>query len=338
MPTISSEKLEADIQDILRRADADNPDAFDELDGLIEPRRLPGGELLWVTRGAPTRLSDIPHNLMLGRIPFSEVKRAAKLRRYRNKLKDENYSGPKILAEGDSWFEYPTAKDLIDRLGEKYAVLSLARAGDKWFNIKQQESEFYKDKTSKGLFHNFHSEKPHIVLLSVGGNEVLGEIEKYVAYYDEHNPNKPGLDYILPNFRKTLDAVEQDYMDYVGQITPTAQVILHSYDYPDVREQSNGGQWIGGPLENERGIEFERVWREIANGMLSQLCERLDRVARAFPGRVHFVNQLGTIGKLDSAPIRSNWQDELHPSKYGSEIMCRAIAAKIDEIWKHSSV
>lgn len=334
MKTTPVERIEARLNDILSRAEAGDMDALDRLPALVEVRRLAGGRFIFVPRGAPRQLRDIPHDQIISSKPILDVKRAAKLRRYRDKKNDSTYKGSRIIAEGDSWFEYPCAKDMIDWLGERFAVLSLARAGDKWIDIKNQETQTYSDGTSSGLFRNIRDEQPNIVLLSVGGNEVLGEIETYVDHFVPHHPDRPGADYILPGFEKLLDDVEDDYRQYIGQIVPHAHVIVHSYDYPDVRSQTNGGQWIGGPLENERRIPFGSVWCEIAGTMLDRFCRRIELVIGEFSGRAHFVQQLGTIGTrtYSSEPNQPLWQDELHPTKAGSAIMFKAIAAKIDEV------
>jgi hypothetical protein len=336
MANVSLERRRKRIEEILARSEAGEARALDELAKFVETRRLANGRFILVPRGSPKTLRDISHDLIIRTGPITERKRAEKLRRYLEKKNDPAYHGPRIVAEGDSWFEYPCAKDLLEWLGEKYAVLSLAKAGDKWQDVKSQEPMKYDDGTSCGLFHNIQSEQPQIVLLSVGGNEVLGEIEKYVDYFDVHHPDRAGYDYILPNFENLLDDVEQNYRDYISQIVPQAHVILHSYDYPNVREQANGGQWIGGPLEHERHIPFISVWREIANIMLERFCQRLQYVADDFGGQVHFINQLGTIGTADYNSEASwwLWQDELHPSTAGSDIMYRAISAKIDEIFQ----
>ena len=83
-------------------------------------------------------------------------------------------------------------------LGEKYAIMSLAKAGDAWTDIYRENE----------LFPAITKEHPDIVLLSMGGNEVMGQIENYVHQFEL---NRPASKCILPSFAKILDWVEKQY-------------------------------------------------------------------------------------------------------------------------------
>ena len=101
-----------------------------------------------------------------------------------------------MVAEGDSWFEHPLIPDLIDWAGKGYAVLSLARAGDTWSNMLDQDSnpaKKYSDGTLMGLVHTVNEEDtgarpPGTILLSAGGNDSIGQISKCVYDYDPKRP------------------------------------------------------------------------------------------------------------------------------------------------------
>jgi hypothetical protein len=57
-----------------------------------------------------------------------------------------------------------------------------------------QEGQRYNDGTPMGLFETIKNEKPQIVLLSVGGNEIVGNIEQYVYPYDKDRPRDKYID------------------------------------------------------------------------------------------------------------------------------------------------
>ena len=72
-----------------------------------------------------------------------------------------------ILAEGDSWFEYPKfISEIIDQLNKRkhYAISSLAYGGDWISNILYEQQ--YIEKLS--LI------KPDVFLISGGGNDIVG--------------------------------------------------------------------------------------------------------------------------------------------------------------------
>ncbi len=285
-------------------------------------------------RGAPLDLGNLEIDDQIHVLDIYDSKRKAKRARYLKKLADTNYRGPKIVAEGDSWFEYPCSKDLIEWIGDSYAVLSLARAGNTWFDIMSQEGQRYNDGTPMGLFETIKNEKPQIVLLSVGGNEIVGNIEQYVYPYDKDRPRDKYID--DKSFSDMLDYIQIQYQSVTDQIVMDhgAQVILHGYDYPDPRDWYSGGQWIGGPLEAYRNIGDQSLWRQIVDIMLKRFADRLYKVARKSKGKVHFINQLGTIGNSDynQVPDRRFWNDEMHGTDPGFERLSIKFLAKIQDM------
>jgi hypothetical protein len=322
-------------RDIEHEARTGNLGAIQALQTHFEPRRLPQGRLAFVPKGAPRDFRELRPEQQFFFRGILDIKRRAKRARYLALKGDRNYVGPRILAEGDSWFEHPCLTDLIEHLGARYAVLSLAKAGDSWSDILSEEGEVYSDNTPMGLLANIDLEHPDIVLLSAGGNDVLGEIEKYVSVYDASMPDKPIPDYLRPNFNALLDYVERQYTETARSIVSRgAKVIIHSYDYPDPRAREDGGQWIGGPLQHYCKIESRVLWRGIANEMLSRFCDRLEQLAAQDPDNITFVKQLETVGSsnIHSGPEESLWNDELHPSSVGFGLLSQGIANAISRI------
>lgn len=285
---------------------------------LVEPRRAPNGRILLVPRGTPTERSVEADNYLSIR-GIMDWKRAAKRRRYLQKKNDPNYRGPKIVAEGDSWLEYPCNKDNGEWIGDEYALLSLAKAGDTWADIINNQNNFYDDGTPMGLFQTVAMEKPHIVILSVGGNDAIDNIAQYVKRYaDGREPE----DYIEDSFELLLNYVEYEYRQFCTKLVAmNCKVLLHSYDYPDPRAQRDGGQWLGGPLEIERLIPGPTLWRGIVNVMLRRFHARVKAVASdpLFGGKVHLVELFKTIGNDDAyaGPDRNLWTDEMHGTAAG---------------------
>ena len=267
---------------------------------------------------------------------FLERRRGFKNERFHRKISG-SYDGPVILAEGDSWFEFPMSEDLIMRLGERYAILSLAKAGDSFAEVTGTGDELFPTLNDPPPGRDFH-----IVMLSLGGNELMGHIEDFVH---ENDPARPDEDYILPNFAPMLAGVRDKFNGIIERIIRDGEqhVILHGYDYPDPRfppeptEGPNGSQWIGPPLLHQRRIGQLTTYREIANRMADQFNAMLAELA-ARPqhhGRVHHVRLLGTIGRRNKnqAPAPGLWVDEIHGSDEGFRRLAAKFVPVIDDVW-----
>jgi hypothetical protein len=98
---------------------------------------------------------------------FNKLARFRRNRKYRRRIK--NWDGVRMVAEGDSWFQYPlllkdTIDQLIDRDNFEYAICGLSEAGDLLSNIVLE------DEISDAL----ERENPDVLLLSGGGNDMVG--------------------------------------------------------------------------------------------------------------------------------------------------------------------
>ncbi len=66
-------------------------------------------------------------------------RRRQRHRAYRDRIAG-GWSGPRIISEGDSWFQYPTRlQDVIDHLMGDHAILSLGGAGDTLDDMREQD-------------------------------------------------------------------------------------------------------------------------------------------------------------------------------------------------------
>jgi hypothetical protein len=127
---------------------------------------------------------------ILGR--FNKKDQVARNKKYFQKIKEGHRKlsdNVVILAEGDSWFQFPRVflridpvKDIVDWLidDEKYAVYSLAEGGDWLANI------FY----SGDYIEELPKISPDVFLISGGGNDLVGNNRLATMVV---NPNLEGL-------------------------------------------------------------------------------------------------------------------------------------------------
>ena len=107
------------------------------------------------------------HEGLMGRLNRRSNKR--RNNKFFKRIK-KDISHIKIYAEGDSWFQHPLIKDIIDQINKcakkedkKYAIYSSAMGGEWWINIIEDGD--YLPEISKI--------KPEVILLSGGGNDIV---------------------------------------------------------------------------------------------------------------------------------------------------------------------
>lgn len=321
--------------------------AKDELlSTLIDMRIDQFGNFIFVRKGAPLDARDLTAFDRVNVLELKDRKRPAKRAKFLKKLNaNPPYNGPIILAEGDSWFEYPwpNIPDLIDRAGDKYAVLSLAKAGDTWSEILDQDSNvvppnIYPDGTPMGLFHTLAlpATRPfQYVMLSVGGNDLVGSLIDCVYDYDRTRPEDAYIKHTgsngRPGFDDVLGAVLYRYRDATSKLVAAGKhVILHNYDYPNPLQN---GQYIGYQLKKYHNIAGEGLMRQILNQMIDLFHDGLKQIANTST-KIHLVDLRNTIGTDDyiAGPDQTLWNDEMHGNWAGFEKLWKKMDGELTSI------
>lgn len=245
---------------------------------------------------------------------FNGLARARRNRIYRRRIK--NWDGIKIVAEGDSWFQFPLLlKDTIDQLIDldsfEYAIYGLSEAGDLLSNIVME------DEISAAI----ENENPDIFLISGGGNDMISNERMATLVHSFHNTRKPE-NYPNERFTQFLDELEDIYRKLFSKLLankPHLKILCHGYD----NAIPANGRWLGKPLE-QQGISNKVLQRQIVAVMISAFNDRLVDIASSFAGSVYHVDCQGIIGS------KSKWHDELHPKNQGY----LKVAQKFDETIK----
>lgn len=212
----------------------------------------------------------------------------------------DGYSGPVLVAEGDSWFQYPIKlEDTIDYLYAKgFAVRSLDAAGDTLENMLKDHE--YVDAIGET--------KASIFLFSAGGNDALGG-GNLRAHLRDFDPTLSPAAHVLPSFEQLLDHALAMYERVLRDVEalPGVVTICHGYDYVI----PNAGKWLGKPMIS-RGIKDGAVQRGIAAHMIDRFNERLRQLVARFGDRAIHVDARGAVGNTLNV-----WHDELHPKNAG---------------------
>ncbi|WP_009964991.1 hypothetical protein [Verrucomicrobium spinosum] len=236
---------------------------------------------------------------------------------YGRKIK-KNPGAIRIVAEGDSWFQYPfVLEDIIDYVAAEpdMAVLCFSAGGDVLKNMAV-EGEFYAPIEREGAA---------VFLISAGGNDLV----------DDESPRRGLLDFVLPfqagrpakdyfnaayyAFMKGIEAQYDMIFKRVLALPPKPKIICHGYS--DAVPQPGKGKWLGKPL-SQLGIHDAKLQYDIVQEMLAYLANILKGLAAKHGERVRFVDLKGLVPA-------NGWHNEFHPTSQYFGVVARPV---IDEI------
>jgi lysophospholipase L1-like esterase len=241
-----------------------------------------------------------------------------------------------LVAEGDSWFDYPF-NDILSLLEDQhgYDVESVAHKGDRVEEMAYGGGQL--DELTRRLEKLLRQGiVPRAILLSGGGNDVAGD--EFGMLLNHAGSVISGL-----NDQVVTGVIDQRvrlaYVTILNAITHVCQarlertlpILLHGYDYPvpDGRGFLGGWWFLPGPwLEpgfREKGFGRlpERV--TLAKQLIDRFNAQLHAVATlgAFP-HVTYVDLRGTLSV--GADYRTWWDNELHPTRLGFERVTQRFA------------
>lgn len=328
-----------------------------DLDVLLRPvnsaQKITSAELTNLTR----RIFDVNERSVLNRADaesgvlgmLNRLSRKNRNREYYCKIRRGFRAGPGnkvILAEGDSWFEFPLfISDIIDWLGERpdYAIYSLAYGADWLANI------MYQGEYIEGLpVHD-----PDVFLISGGGNDMVGGNRLTTMLLsplrEKHKIADPplawqqqvkqsagsladeiieGKRYLSVEFTAFLNVIRLQYELMFSNILtkyPNLMIITHGYDYaipddaihcgwnifrmhqPVVNRVAGTGKWLFDSMML-KGITDREMQRKIIRTMIYDFNEMLIRIASK--------PDYQTVYHVDCRGVCSgpgDWYDELHP-------------------------
>jgi lysophospholipase L1-like esterase len=242
--------------------------------------------------------------------PLNGLARRRRQERYRRKI--ASGSPLRIVSEGDSWFQYPfLLKDVIDHLFDHHALFCLSAAGDLVSEMVDQSRE---------LVAAIAAEDPAIILLSGGGNDLLGDGRLASALLPFEEGRRPE-DYLGEAFRSNLSAILRSWEELLTTVrsaTPSVPIVCHSYDHAIPKN----GRWLGKPLQR-LGIVDSGLQRALIQLMVDQFHMELAALLAKLP-QAHLVDCRGVV--------RGRWHDELHPDNAGYRDVAARFGARIDEL------
>ena len=241
-----------------------------------------------------------------GAVLISGLGRIARWRRktaYRRKL--AGWTGPKLVAAGDGWVDFPLlTRDIADHLDARYAVRALGGAAD-ILSVEGRQDE---------LIGAVASERPDAVILSAGAADLFGE-GRLARFLRPHDPALCAPDYLTPEFDGALRALLDNWRDLALRISggfPGLPVFIHGYDH----FIPAGGERLGRPLAR-LGIADPELQADIISVII-------DRLYAGLYGLAEDQRVAGVLNIVDLRHVTgAEWRDELHPSAAGFNRMAQ---------------
>lgn len=284
------------LDELVRRL-GDDSTSPEQIRPYILPVPAAGGGIAPEFQPNPSRVTGLERGLEGGVLVASlnASSRARRHRRYRDRI-DGGWTGPKIVSEGDSWFQYPLfLADIIDHLMEDHAVLSLDAAGDTLAQMLQQNE----------IIRAVERERASALLLSAGGNDLFqgGNIANLI---ETVSVGATASELVGPRFDAFLARILADYRALILRIRavhPELVILIHGYSAAFSRMD----RWIGRPLK-AKGVMPVSVQNRVVEVMLERFNAAQKRMVAdpAMGGRVIHVDLTGLGRKAD------DWYDEIH--------------------------
>lgn len=257
-----------------------------------------------------------------------------------------------LVAEGDSWFDYPFF-DVLGCLEERgYEVESVAHKGDTLEDMAHDQAQV--DKLAR-LFQKLgkRAETPRAILLSGGGNDIAGDEFPLMLNHAASGLPRLNAQVAAGIIDERLRTAMASLIGVVTRLAESAfgarvRVVVHGYDYavPDGRGYLGGtwilpGPWLEPGFRRKGYVPADKPRRAAAlganaatvhelidlyNAMLARLVRDL---AASGLGHVRYVDVRGTLSGSLPAGYLKDWNDELHPTRAGFDRVAERIARAI---------
>lgn len=229
-----------------------------------------------------------------------------------------------LLAQGDSWFDYPPGLDIIYWLQKRHncVIENFATAGDTLENMvhgtKFSSSNWRRYPSRMSEIIDFVSKKkPPAVLFSAGGNDLAGaELD---AFFDHANQVEPGESALREKHLMYIvhDVFFKGYCKFIDELLLASgdsplKIVGHTYAYPipDGRAVINvlGFRWFGPwlrPTFTRKGHENLNVTIGYMKKLIDELELMLAKVRNKYGKQFCYADFRQVITPDD-------WANELH--------------------------
>ncbi len=230
------------------------------------------------------------------------IARRKRVKIYKKSIK--NYPNRiRIVSEGDSWFQHPLVKEIIDHMLGRYSVLSLGAAGD-------DMADYYREAEYMAAIEE---ENPKFFAFSGGGNDLMGgHFDDYLNQYSDDVNGEGPARFLNQRFYDKVDQMMKIYNSIFEEIKknfPNVTILVHGYDYVIPKDKKKG-RWLGKFME-EKGITTQEDKQGIIKVLIDTFNDRLGALSKNYDN-VEYIDLRGVVNEYQ-------WYDEIHPDNLGFE-------------------
>jgi hypothetical protein len=229
---------------------------------------------------------------------------------------------PVVVSEGDSWFSYPFARNLVDWLDDprdslaaadqqRWSLLRLERSGDEIMSILAGSQR-------ASLREKLRRHPVETLLFSAGGNDLVGpDLLPLLRPFTAGMSAEECL--VEARLERRVRQIRDCYLELVdlcADARPGITIFTHGYDYPLPADRPVwflgrlAGPWLY-PHLLARGIADPALQLGVVRLLIDRFNAVLAGIAAEHPRFVH-VDLRGTVGTDPDA-----WVNEIHPSREG---------------------
>lgn len=216
-----------------------------------------------------------------------------------------------IVAEGDSWFDYPPGVDILNwmHVDHGYSVQQFSHYGDTLENMIYGEPAAA-TKPTDFLIRAVTHFRPRAFLFSGGGNDVAGpELRPFLNHAQSGLPPLR-LEYAEQVFNENVRRAYEHLLDAFQGANIDTPIIGHGYGYPipdgrsvDLLIFRVAGPWLK-PYFDEKQWGAREA-KETMRTLIDMFNDMLADLASDYPGRFYHVDLRGEVRDAD-------WVNEWH--------------------------
>ncbi len=288
-------------------------------EALIVPEPVSAAEEDSAGEGQPEFMGDAANVLVIGSANmFLSGRRRS---RFTDKRKNAPHH-PVILAKGDSWFQFPEGRkvwrsiDVLEHLLDEFAVKSFSTAG----------ATLQRLLTESDLVQAVAKDQPQVILLSGGGNDLLGH--GYLETFLRRGATGSNADaYLADATTPKLQELRAHYNAFLDSLTKVAKgVPIICYGYAYALPRPNAGPWLHGPMSAVR-ITDPPIQAAVIRALIDRFhAEVMVPLTSHTSGQVHLVDCRRAVGGSE------RWYDELHPNRDGFASVATLFRLKINDL------
>jgi hypothetical protein len=246
----------------------------------------------------------------------------------------------KMLAQGDSWFDYAPGTDLIDCLHSHHGhqITNIAAAGstlndEAYGPVPRQMFGLGPPQTSDPdriteLVHQIGQVKPQALLLSAGGNDVAGD--EFFSFINNARSGLPAVnDEVLDGavngtFKTAYEYLIDKALAAAADLKIKMPIFTHGYDYPwpDGRPVISFlwwkiGPWFDRPFNAKNYPNTDAATLKTRHDITAKFIDAVNKMLAGlaadskYAGKVFHVDTRGTL------LMENEWANELHPLNPG---------------------